>query len=72
MFLTMFFKTQNIEQTMHLTMLIAHPYPTARTVRLTAPAGPPNGLDGPPNGQDGPSNGPDGGVGVRRLRPWYL
>ena len=27
MFLTMFFKTQNIEQTMHLTMLIAHPYP---------------------------------------------
>ena len=26
MFLTMFFKTQNIEQTMHLTMLIAHPY----------------------------------------------
>ena len=29
MFLTMFFKTQNIEQTMHLTMLIAHPYPHA-------------------------------------------
>ena len=27
MFLTMFFKTQNIVQTMHLTMLIAHPYP---------------------------------------------
>ena len=27
MFLTMFFKTQNIGQTMHLTMLIAHPYP---------------------------------------------
>ena len=26
MFLTMFFKTQNIGQTMHLTMLIAHPY----------------------------------------------
>ena len=26
MFLTMFFKTQNIVQTMHLTMLIAHPY----------------------------------------------
>ena len=26
MFLTMFCKTQNIEQTMHLTMLIAHPY----------------------------------------------
>ena len=25
MFLTMFFKTQNIGQTMHLTMLIAHP-----------------------------------------------
>ena len=25
-FLTMFFKTQNIGQTMHLTMLIAHPY----------------------------------------------
>jgi len=32
MFLTMFFKTQNIEQTMHLTMLIAHPY---RKQRLT-------------------------------------
>ena len=27
MFLTMFFKTQNIVPTMHLTMLIAHPYP---------------------------------------------
>ena len=27
MFLTMFFKTQNIVQTMHLTILIAHPYP---------------------------------------------
>ena len=27
MFLTMFFKTQNTGQTMHLTMLIAHPYP---------------------------------------------
>ena len=26
MFLTMFFKMQNIVQTMHLTMLIAHPY----------------------------------------------
>ena len=26
MFLTMFFKTQNIGQTMHLTMLIPHPY----------------------------------------------
>ena len=26
MFLTMFFKTQNIGQTMHLTMLIAHPW----------------------------------------------
>ena len=26
MFLMMFFKTQNIGQTMHLTMLIAHPY----------------------------------------------
>ena len=26
MFLTMFFKTQNIVPTMHLTMLIAHPY----------------------------------------------
>ena len=26
MFLTMFFKTQNIGQTMHLTILIAHPY----------------------------------------------
>ena len=26
MFLTMFFETQNIVQTMHLTMLIAHPY----------------------------------------------
>ena len=26
MFLTMFFKMQNIGQTMHLTMLIAHPY----------------------------------------------
>ena len=26
MFLTMFLKTQNIGQTMHLTMLIAHPY----------------------------------------------
>ena len=26
MFLTMLFKTQNIGQTMHLTMLIAHPY----------------------------------------------
>ena len=26
MFLTMFFKTQNIVQTMHLTMLIAHPW----------------------------------------------
>ena len=26
MFLTMFFKTQNIAQTMHLTMLIAHHY----------------------------------------------
>ena len=28
MFLTMFFKTQNIAQTMHLTMLIAHTYLT--------------------------------------------
>jgi len=26
MFWTMFYKTQNIEQTIHLTMLIAHPY----------------------------------------------
>ena len=26
MFLAMFFKTQNIGQTMHLTKLIAHPY----------------------------------------------
>ena len=26
MFLTMFFKTPNIVPTMHLTMLIAHPY----------------------------------------------
>ena len=26
MFLMMFFKTQNIVPTMHLTMLIAHPY----------------------------------------------
>ena len=26
MFLPMFFKTQNIGHTMHLTMLIAHPY----------------------------------------------
>ena len=26
MFLTMFFKTQNIGQPMHLTMLIVHPY----------------------------------------------
>ena len=26
MFLAMFFKTQNIVQTMHLAMLIAHPY----------------------------------------------
>ena len=26
MFTTMFFKTQNIGQTMHLMMLIAHPY----------------------------------------------
>ena len=26
MFLTMFFKTQNIGHTMHLTMLSAHPY----------------------------------------------
>ena len=26
MFLTMFFKTQNIVQSMHLTMFIAHPY----------------------------------------------
>ena len=36
MFLTMFFKTQNIEQTMHLTMLIAHPYtlPTAQSLSL--------------------------------------
>ena len=31
MFLTMFFKTQNIGQTMHLTMLIAHPYPGTPT-----------------------------------------
>ena len=30
MFLTMFFKTQNIMQTMHLTMLIAHPYTQTR------------------------------------------
>ena len=30
MFLTMFFKTQNIVPTMHLTMLIAHPYLAAR------------------------------------------
>ena len=31
MFLTMFFKTQNIVQTMHLTMLIAHPYPSPQS-----------------------------------------
>jgi len=31
MFLTMFFKTPNIVPTMHLTMLIAHPY-----LRVTA------------------------------------
>ena len=29
MFLTMFEKNQNIAQTMHLTMLIAHPYTEA-------------------------------------------
>ena len=36
MFLTMFFKTQNIRQTMHLTMLIAHPYagPTGRRLLI--------------------------------------
>ena len=30
MFLTIFFKPQNIVQTMHLTMLIAHPYPSCK------------------------------------------
>ena len=37
MFLTMFFKTQNIEQTMHLTMLIAHPYPPPTPTTLPHP-----------------------------------
>ena len=54
----------------------------ARTARLTAPDGPPNGPDGPdgppngpdspPNDPDSPPNSPDGGAGDRRLRPWYL
>ena len=35
MFLTMFFKTQNIGQTMHLTMLIAHPYCQINTKNRT-------------------------------------
>ena len=36
MFLTMFFKTQNIGQTMHLTMLIAHPYGRPLNMTLTS------------------------------------
>ena len=41
MFLTMFFKTQNIGQTMHLTMLIAHPYPKGAKDEVKRPKGPP-------------------------------
>ena len=35
MFFTRFFKTQNIVQTMHLTMLIAHPYPLRQNAGWT-------------------------------------